>query len=1022
MSREPDLLPIAVRAYAEAVVRSKPGRKKTQTKPAPKKRRRDDPARRPHSILVLDCETTIDSTQALLVACYRYYRLSWSGLGPELVCVDEGLVCADDLDQDGFALLERYVEEREPSVDESVRDSRRALSLRSRSEFVSKVLIPALSAKATVVGFNLPFDLSRLAVGCGEARARGFEGGFSLRTAIWEDDDGRAHENRFQPRLLIRSLDSKRARLGLGNARPGSDPDAESRGRGAFLDLRTLSYALSGKSHSLESASDAFEVSYVKREVELGVLSPELIDYCFEDVAATAALYQALVTEYERWRLKLAPTRAYSPASMAKATFREAGIRPLLDRQPSFPKDVLGYGMVAYFGGRAECRIRRVPIPISLLDFRSMYPTDCSLMGLSRFLTCARVKVTEEDPAKIERWLTRQNLESCFDQRLWSKLPALVLVQPSGDILPVRARYARGGSYGIGVNPFFSDEPVWVTLADALASRLLIGRTPKILRCLRLTPVGRAAGIRPFSVRSSRAIDSTGEDVFRAMVEERYRLRQQGDSESLRSADALKTVANSGAYGIFAELNRQESRAEPSPVRVFGLDQFDSEVSAVEESGEFFFSPLAALVTGAARLMLALLECSVAEAGGAAYAFCDTDSMAIVSTKEGGLVPCPGGAEIDQEGRECVRALSWPEVERIAERFEALNPYDRSIVPGSILRAEPENFDLKTGEQRELTCYAISAKRYCLYVLNESGGPDLVKYSEHALGGIYLNPLDPKERSRDWIRSVWEEIVRVDVLDLPPREMPWLDRPALSQFSASHPRLLRPFAALNEGRPYCEQIKPHGFLLVAHVAPGGYPRGVDPKRFALVAPYEPDPRRWRRLPWRNVYDPSGSSYRLGRSPIEQSGIALPPGVVGAKTYRDVLEAYRVRTEAKSLGPDGQPCGRRTEGLLSRRPVRALSLTHVGKEANLLEEVAAGVVSAESDVQVEYRSLSADEWGRFVLPVLREMNVRETAAEAGISPSTFTRIRTGARPHEVTRDYLARLAARHARRAKAKDRV
>jgi hypothetical protein len=373
---------------------------------------------------------------------------------------------------------------------------------------------------------------------------------------MWQDDDGREHENHFRPRLLIRSFDSKRARLGLGNARPGSDPNAESRGRGAFLDLRTLSYALSGKPHTLESACKAFGADYVKREVELGRVSAELFDYCREDVAATASLYRALATEYERWRLKIAPTRAYSPASMAKATLREAGISPLLKRHPSFSKEVLGYGMVAYFGGRAECRIRRIPVPITLLDFRSMYPTGCALMGLSRFLTCARVKVVEEDPAKIERWLSRQNLDRCFDQRLWPKLRALVLVQPNGDVLPVRARYSESGSYGIGVNPLFSDEPVWVTLADVLVSRLLAGRTPNVLRCIRLTPVGRAAGIRPFSVRGSRAIDPTGEDVFRAMVEERYRLEQLEDPESKRSANGLKTVANSGSYGIFAELNR----------------------------------------------------------------------------------------------------------------------------------------------------------------------------------------------------------------------------------------------------------------------------------------------------------------------------------------------------------------------------------------------------------------------------------------------------------------------------------
>jgi len=40
--------------------------------------------------------------------------------------------------------------------------------------------------------------------------------------------------------------------------------------------------------------------------------------------------------------------------------------------------------------------------------------------------------------------------------------------------------------------------------------------------------------------------------------------------------------------------------------------------------------------------MLALLEHCVTELGGT-YAMEDTDSMAIVATKRGGFVPCPGG-------------------------------------------------------------------------------------------------------------------------------------------------------------------------------------------------------------------------------------------------------------------------------------------------------------------------------------------------------------------------------------------
>lgn len=71
--------------------------------------------------------------------------------------------------------------------------------------------------------------------------------------------------------------------------------------------------------------------------------------------------------------------------------------------------------------------------------------------------------------------------------------------------------------------------------------------------------------------------------------------------------------------------------------------------------------------------MLALLERLVLERGGS-YAFCDTDSMAIVATETGGLIPCPGGEHRNAKGVPCVRALAKPEVEAIVAEFAALNP------------------------------------------------------------------------------------------------------------------------------------------------------------------------------------------------------------------------------------------------------------------------------------------------------------------------------------------------------------
>lgn len=123
--------------------------------------------------------------------------------------------------------------------------------------------------------------------------------------------------------------------------------------------------------------------------------------------------------------------------------------------------------------------------------------------------------------------------------------------------------------------------------------------------------------------------------------------------------------------------------------------------------------------------MLALLEHCVTELGGT-YAMEDTDSMAIVATKHGGFIPCPGG-NLVKNGMEGIHALSWKQVAQVVNKFGALNPYNRQIISGSVLKIEDDNFDPKTGKQRQIHCLAISAKRYALFTLFENGEPELLR-------------------------------------------------------------------------------------------------------------------------------------------------------------------------------------------------------------------------------------------------------------------------------------------------------
>ena len=392
--------------------------------------------------------------------------------------------------------------------------------------------------------------------------------------------------------------------------------------------------------------------------------------------------------------------------------------------------------------------------------------------------------------------------------------------------------------------------------------------------------------------------------------------------------------------------------------------------------------------------------------------------MAIVASESGGVV-----------NDRAIKALSWSDVEEIQERFESLKPYSEEAAPGPLLELEDENFDEKTGKRREqLWCYSLSAKRYVLFN-HRSGEPRLRtftapddpagsedseevesadrKASQHGLGHL-MNPTDPESDSRDWIAQGWRYLLEKDT-GTESEEPEWFDRPALAQSSISTPRLRKLFAELNAGRPYSEQVKPFNFMLVAFVPM--IERPVDEARLVLVAPYERDPRRWFDVPWTNRF--SGREYRITTTP---SGGAVTPGVVCVKTYRDVFEEYLAHVEAKSAAPDGGRCQPGTAGLLERRPVHMRTIAHIGKESNQLEDIEVGLVEDLEEVQSEYDEYYARVFVPLVLPVLRDLGVRETARRTGHSLGAVSRVLSGyAKPRRASMEQYEAAAASHATR-------
>jgi hypothetical protein len=475
-------------------------------------------------------------------------------------------------------------------------------------------------------------------------------------------------------------------------------------------------------------------------------------------------------------------------------------------------------------------------------------------------------------------------------------------------------------------------------------------------------------------------------------------------------------LANATSYGIYAEMNRRESD-ERVKVTCYGIDPepFTCAVDHPEEPGEFCFPPMAALITGGARLMLALLEKCIHDLGGT-YAMEDTDSMAIVATERGGTIPCPGGPHRTRDGEPAVKALSWKQVAEVSDRFKPLKPYARVAVPGSVLKIEADNFDPVSGKQRQLYCYAISAKRYALFLEDRNGTPALLRsgdnnsqdgWSEHGLGHL-LNPTDPESEDREWIAQAWLGIVR-RAPGSPTEALPFSDRPAVGRVAVSSPAVMRALAGFNEGKAYAAKMKPFNFLLACHVKQMGHPVGVDPERFHLIAPYQTDSRQWLKMRWIDQY--TGNEYRIATGDDSDGR-----KTARVKTYGEVLREYEYHPESKCADTDGKTCEKQTVGLLQRRHVHFHFIRYIGKESNRLEDVDTGLVHSEKNVYTEYSDERRDEWATVIVPAFKEalkkVPMQEFVKECGISRSALFEILAGrSRPHRANREKLTAIARR-----------
>ncbi|AKB64378.1 DNA polymerase [Methanosarcina mazei] len=334
---------VAVRGYTQRL-----------EKPQAKRSFSYDTPLRHNRVLVFDTETTIDQYQNFKIGYFQIYQ--------------DGVIQHDGLFYDPSTLNEREINILEAY------SKKHNINLYSLDEFIDNVFYPEVFGLKTLCnGYNLAFDLIRIAKRSGDSRGRN-RGGFTLTLS---DDP-------FNPPIIVKKLGySNNFKFTTTKQNKG-----ESHFSGYFLDTQRLAEVLLQERRiSLEKAAERLNTPVKKmKEIEHGKVTEKYIDYLIKDVETTQAVYEKLVKELDVYQIHVPITKIFSEASIGKYALSQLGVKPFLELNPDFPDLIIGNMMTSYFGGRTECKIRKEPIKVTVLDFTSMYPTVTMLMNLWKYI------------------------------------------------------------------------------------------------------------------------------------------------------------------------------------------------------------------------------------------------------------------------------------------------------------------------------------------------------------------------------------------------------------------------------------------------------------------------------------------------------------------------------------------------------------------------------------------------------------------------------------------------------------
>lgn len=774
-------------------------------------------------ILSFDCETRESAEQALTFGSFVIMRgdvIDKLGLFYNPI----------EITEDEFKILQEYCN-NDPT-----------LKLYDLKTFIETVFYLTIhKEEVPCIGFNLPFDISRLAMDYGYARGW-LRGGFTFTLS----------KEKKYPAIKVKHIH-------VGESCIEFHATKSSKFRGYFIDCQNLAIIFSDNKHiSLREACNKYNKKHQKLEAkEHGKITKEYIEYNIEDTLATAELFSHLNEEYKRFGIKLPLPDVFSSASMGKAFLEELGIMPYMKMDPNVDPEVYGKISQAYYGGRVECMVRKKPCLVTALDFTSMYPTLFILLGLYDFLIAEKIEHFD-DTANVQKLLDEIQLEDLKNPNTWKSLSVIVEIEPSDDLLPVRAKYNED-NFTVGLNYITSKEPLYYALPSIILSKLLTGKTPKIKTAMRFKPIGKQKSLKNTKILGM-DINPSRDNIFKILVEEKQRSKKAGDGRDKQ----IKILVNSTSYGIFIELNPEDRKSE---IIVYSGNDSFPDYKKFEKEGKYFNPIISTLITDGAKLLLGLGDCILKKHNEVAI-YCDTDSLY-----------CSKYAD------------------ELMSFYELLNPYDKNLVS-----------DLLKVEEKNILFYGISAKRYVLYRIDQSGNFIIEddNYSLHGLGHL-TNPFG--KNIKNWQKEVWLDILKLEYKQIGLDDLlgKYRNFYGVSRFTVTTPNLMNRFRTLNKGKEYNEILKPFSFFLIAF---------SNMKDIKPIASFSRDPQT---MPYSKFIN-----YKTGE---------LMKGQQYFKSLADELLSYVNHPESKLKG---------NTGVLERRHIVVDKIVCIGKEADKIEESLSGL--------------------------------------------------------------------------------